>query len=180
MATEWLQVSSGPTYLWKLSIQSGKLCSREDWNSLYQGKILVLPYTTRWKRTNHDRTQKQSTSNVPKFKFLHNTVHRNHFFSNNSVIFSTDAKKPNWKASFCFMKISEGSTYIQIQKEKYPCCKMNGYIPWQSNLAIRKLIWEVGSLHSIIPSLWFKELATSISNVTAPRLRLVFPHQIST
>lgn len=35
----------------------------------------------------HDQTQKQSTSNIPKFKFLRNTVHINHFFSNNCVLF---------------------------------------------------------------------------------------------
>lgn len=166
---------------WMLSIiQSWKLCTLEEWNSLYQGEVPVFPSTTRWKRTNHNRTKKQSTSNITKFKFLHNTVHINNFFSNSVLFFLLMWRSLIRRQVSASWKPLRENIYIQIQKEKNPCCQMNRYIPWQFNLAVRKIIWEVGSLYSIICSLWFKELATFTSHLTTPSLRLICPHQIPT
>lgn len=155
--------------------------------TLCSGRLkLLIPrenpsFTIHHKMKENQPSTKTSTSNIPKFKFLHNTVHINNFFSNKSVSFFLLMWRSliGRQVSALWEPPREG-IYIQIQKEKNPSCKMNRYLPWQSNLAVRKLIWEVGSLYSIICSFWFKELAPSTSHVTAPRLRLIFPQQIPT
>ena len=144
-----------------------------------------LHLTIRWQpqktkpRQNIKRTPPKPTTNLPKFKFLHNIVHVNtHFFLKTPhpffhkqlcVTLPTDVKQPNWKTSFCFMKTFKGKIFLfKFRKKKNHCYKVNRYSPRQPNLVIRKFNWEVEVLYSIICSLWFKALATSTSHVTAP------------
>lgn len=143
-------------------------------------------------KTEHKNKLLNPTTDVPKFKFLHNIIYINsNFFPKTlhtfflkplSVTLPTDVKKPNWKTSFCFTKTFKASqSYSHSERKKKiknRCCKVNRYFPSQPNLLIRKFIWEVVALYSIICSLWFKELATSTSHITAPSMRLTLKHQI--
>lgn len=98
---------------------------------LYKRKIPVYHLTTRWRRTKRRQNilpPPNPTTNLPKFKFLHNTVHVNtHFFSRHLIPFSSNNSVSRflltWRSLIgkqvsVLWKPSRQAIYIQIQKEK--------------------------------------------------------------